>query len=86
MISSSNARAAIRELGTQFLKKRNVPDLMGIGSGICEVFRDSPSIPDVLAEQVEAAIKKQSASFVRDGRDLEMGVCAAAAVVQAISA
>ena len=77
--------AAIRELGTQFLKKRNVPDLMGIGSGICEVFRDSPSIPDVLAEQVEAAIKKQSASFVRDGRDLEMGVCAAAAVVQAIS-
>ena len=78
--------AAITELRTQFLKKRNVSDLMGIGSGICEVFRDSPSIPDVLADQVEAAIKKQSASFVRDGRDLEMGVCAAAAVVQAISA
>ena len=77
--------AAITELRTQFLKKRTMSDLMAIGSEVCEVFHDSPSIPDVLANQVETAIKKHSASFVRDGRDLEMGVCAVAAIVQSIS-
>ena len=73
--------AAIKDLQSQFLKKRAMSDLMAIGSGVCEVFRDSPSMPDALATQIEAAIKRQSVSFVQDGRDLEMGVCAAAAVV-----
>ena len=77
--------AAINHLRTQLLKRRSVPDLMAIGSGICGVFLDSPSIPDVLADQIEAAIKKSSRSFVRDERDLEIGVCAAAAVVQSIN-
>ena len=73
--------AAIKDLKTRFLKKRAMPDLMAVGSGVCEVFRDPPSMPDILATQIETAIRKQSASFVQDGRDLEMGVCAAAAVV-----
>ena len=76
--------AAIKDLRTAFLKKRNISELMAIGSGVCEVFRDPPLILDALAPQVEAAIKKYSASFVRDGRDLEIWVCAAAAVVQAV--
>ena len=76
--------AAIKDLRTGFLKKRNISELMAIGSGVCEVFRDSPSVPDALTTQVIAAIKKQSASFVQDGRDLEICVCAAAAVVQTV--
>ena len=76
--------AAIKDLRTRLVKKRTIDHLMGLGSGVCEVFRDSPSMPDTLATHIEAAIKKQSASFVRDNRDLEMGVCAAAAVVQAV--
>ena len=78
--------AAIARLRTQFLKKRNISDLMGIGSGVCEVFRDSPSLSDALVSQVATAIKRESASFVQDGRDLEMGVCAAAAVVRSFNA
>ena len=73
--------AAIKDLQTRLLKTRAMSDMMAVGSGVCGVFRDSPSIPDTLATKIEAAIKKQSASFVKDGRDLEMGVCAAAAVV-----
>ena len=76
--------AAIRDLQIRFLKNRNISNLMAIGSGVCEIFRNPPSIPDALATQIEAAIKKQSASFVRDDRDLEIGVCAAVAVVQAV--
>ena len=77
--------AVIRDLRARYLKTRTISKLMAIGSGVCEVFRDSPSIPDDLAAQIEVAIKKQSPSFVQDGRDLEMGVCAAAAVVQSVN-
>lgn len=77
--------AVIKDLQTQFLKTRNISKLMAIGSGVCEVFRDSPSVPDDLATQIEVAIKKQSPSFVQDGRDLEMSVCAALAVVQSFN-
>ena len=75
---------AIGELKSSILRKKNTLDLMVLGSGICQMFDDSLSMPDAVATQVETAIKKQSVSFVRDDRDLEMSVCAAAAVVQAI--
>ena len=75
---------AIAGLKSSILKKRNTLDLMVLGSGICQVFGGSPSMPDAVAAQVEAAIKKHSASFVQDDHDLEMSVCLAAAVVQAI--
>lgn len=77
--------SAIKSLRSQFSKNKSISKLMAIGSGVCEVFRKSPSIPNALAIQVETAIKKSSPSFVRDGRDLEMSVCAATAVVQLIN-
>ena len=76
--------AAIKDIRAGFLKKRNISELMAIGSGACEVFRDSPSLPDALATQVAGAIKKHSASFVQDDHDLEICVCATAAAVQSI--
>ena len=76
---------AIKILRTGLVKKRTVDSIMGLASGVCEVFRDSPSLPDALATQIESAIKKQSPSFMRDDRDLEMGVCAAVAVVQTVN-
>ena len=77
--------AVIKDLRTRFLKIKTPSKLMAIGSGVCEVFRDSPSLPDSLATQVEVAIKKKSRSFVKDDRDLEMGVCAAMAVVESFN-
>ena len=73
--------SAIKNLRTQFLKNKPISKLMAIGSGVCQIFRESLAMPDTLATQVETAIKKYSPSFVRDDRDLEMGVCAAMAVV-----
>ena len=58
-------KLAMKYLRTQFLKKRTTSALMAIGSGVCEVFRESPSFSDGLATQIEAAIRKQSASFVQ---------------------
>ena len=74
-------KSAIENLRAQFLKNKPISKLMAIGSGVCQVFRESLAMPDTLATQVETAIKKYSPSFVRDDRDLEMGVCAAMAVV-----
>ena len=77
--------SAINNLRTQFLKNKPISKLMAIGSGVCQVFRELPAMPDTLATQVETAIKKSSLSFVRDDCDLEMGVCAAMAVVQSFN-
>ena len=78
-------KSAIRNLRNRFLSNKSISKLMEIGSDVCEVFRESPAIPDTLATQVETAIKKSSPSFVRDDRDLEMGMCAAMAVVQSFN-
>ena len=76
--------AAIRDLRSRFLKKPNVAGLMRLVSEVSVVFGDSPKSPASITENIEAAIKKQSVSFVRDGRDLEMCVCAATALVAVI--
>lgn len=78
-------RAAIHEFGRRLSKRRNISDLIVIGNEICEVFRDPSSIPDSLASQIEGAIKNKNALFVRDGRDLELGVCAVAAVMRLVT-
>ncbi len=78
-------RAAIRELGNRLSRRQNISGRIATVNGVCGVFRDPSSIPDSLATQIEGAIKKKSASFARDGRDLELGVCATAAVVQLIN-
>ena len=81
----SKRESAIKGLRTQFLRNQSISKLMEIGNSACEVFRELPAIPDILAIQVETAIKKSSPSFVRDDCDLEMGVCAAMAVVQSFN-
>ena len=76
--------AAIRQLKSNFLKQKNVETLMSLSGEVLGVFRDPPVVPESHAVAIEGAIKKQSESFVRDGRDFEMSVCATIAVVHAI--
>lgn len=77
--------SAIKALRTQFLRNTSISKLMVIASEVCEVFRESPAMSNTFTIQVENAIKKHSPSFVQDGRSLEMGVCAAAAVAQSFN-
>ena len=76
--------AAIRDLRTRFVRKMNDGALMSLASEVLGVFQDPPAVPQIYVAVIEASIKKQSESFVRDDRDLEMSVCAMIAVVQAI--
>ena len=75
---------AIKDLRARFLKQTNVEKLMNLASEVLGVFRDPVMIPESYVESIQSAIKKQSESFVQDGRDLEMSVCAIIAVVHAI--
>ena len=77
-------KAAIKSLRTRFLKKRKVNSLMKLGSDVLGVFRDPPLCPQANIDVIEEAIKKESESFIREDRDLEMSVCTMAAVIQAI--
>ena len=80
----SKRAEAIKELRTRFLRQKNVRKLMNLASEALGVFQDPPVVPGSYVGAIEGAIKKQSESFVRDGRDLEMSVCAMIAVVHAI--
>ena len=77
-------KTAIRQLKTLFLKQSNARKLMNLASETFGVFQDPPMVPKSHARAIEGAIKKQSESFVRDGRELEISVCAMIAVVHAI--
>ena len=77
-------KTAIRQLKTLFLKRPSAGKLMSLASETFGVFQDPPVVPESQAGAIEGAIKKQSESFVRDGRDLEISVCAMIAVVHAI--
>ena len=76
--------AAIKGLRTKFLKQRKVTGLMKLGSDVLGVFRYPPICPPANIDVIEDAIKRESVSFIREGRDLEMSVCAMVAVIQAI--
>jgi len=78
--------AAVKDLCTQFSEETNVANLMAIGSAVSEVFRDKSSMPDALQMQIESAIRAQSVSFVREGHELEIGVCGAVAATQMVIA
>ena len=78
-------KAAIGELRGRFLKKRRVSELINVVCGVCEVFSDPTAISDAIRHQVEDAIKKNDDSFVPEGRRLEIGLCAIAAINQSIA-
>jgi GTPase-associated system helical domain len=77
---------AIKDVRAQLLKKTNFIELMEISSGLCCIFRPMPVLADSIATIVETSIKKQSVSFVRDNRDLEMGVYGIEAGIRIIKA
>ena len=74
--------AAIDKLANEYAKLREISSILAVSSDLLAVFDRDSSISEQLAEQVEEAIKEQSVSFVRDGCDLEVSVCALAAAVQ----
>ena len=76
--------AAIDSLASEYAKLREISRILAISSDLLAVFDRESSISEQLAEQVEAAIKEQSVSFVRDGCNLEVAVCALAAAVKLV--
>ena len=75
---------AIDKLASEYAKRREIPRTLALSSDLLAVFDRESSISEELAEQVEGAIKEQSVSFVRDGRALEVSVCALAAAIKLV--
>ena len=76
---------AIKDLRGRLLKRRRIPELITTVSGMCEVFLDPSAIPDSIRHQVEDVIEKNDGSFVAKDRNLEVGLCAIAAINQSIA-
>ncbi|MGQ0699900.1 MAG: GTPase-associated system all-helical protein GASH [Panacagrimonas sp.] len=72
--------SAVAELQKSWNKKRGVLDLVLLVDGaVAGLF--AHAISDSFAAEVEAAIQKSSASFVRENNDRDIAVCASLAVL-----
>lgn len=76
--------SAIKDLRAHFLKNATVQGLVTLASDCFGVFEEKIEMPDELAQQVELAIQKYSPSFEAAEKDLEVGVCAALAILGVI--
>jgi hypothetical protein len=81
--SVTKRKAAAKEVATQLRKTAGTTDLVKLGASIARSFV-SGSVPDPLGASVAEAIKKQSPSFIREERELEVVVIAAAGVFEVL--
>src|SRR4051812_21952857 len=78
-------KAALKDLRNRFAKQSTIAEAMALGNALAGALSAEEILPEKIASQVEAAIKKQSVSFVRTGRQLEMNVCSLLAGTQLVT-
>lgn len=81
--SVTKRKAAAKEVATQLRKTAGTANLVKLGASIARSFV-SGSVPDPLGASVAEAIKKHAPSFIREERELEVVVIAAAGVFEVL--
>lgn len=76
--------AAIKELSDKLKKRCNFNEILQTADDLVAAMSAKASMPENLAAQVVAALQKQSPSFVREGENMQMLVCAFAAAHSAL--
>lgn len=76
-------KAAAKEVATQLRKAAGTAELVKLGASIARSFV-SGSVPDPLGAAVAEAIQKHAPSFIREERELEVMVIAAASVFEVL--
>jgi hypothetical protein len=77
-------QAAIKDIAAKFVKPNQVDRLLSVANGVALASSDGGKMPADLAAEVTASITAVSPSFVADGHDLEITVCAMLAISTAI--
>jgi hypothetical protein len=73
---------AIKEIAARFAKRKNVAEILQLANELALSVAPKGALAPNLATEIEAAIKKESTSFVKDGEDLQIMACALAASLQ----
>ncbi|MET3900702.1 hypothetical protein ABIB57_004668 [Devosia sp. UYZn731] len=76
--------AAIKDLASKLTGPKDVDGLMKMASNLVAAAKFDKKLPEELAQEATASIKKQSPAFVREGRDLELSTIALLAMLGAI--
>lgn len=67
---------AIKDIASKYTKNRNLDALLKIANDLVACVADRSHMPDSFANDVTMLINKHSPSFVRDGNELDLLVCA----------
>lgn len=73
---------AISSLVKTYKAITTVADLLQLASDLTKAVAKRGTLPDSRIDEIEAAIREESSSFVRDKEDLQMLVCSMMAVLQ----
>eukprot|EP00456_Euglypha_rotunda_P040816 TRINITY_DN31598_c0_g1_i3.p1 TRINITY_DN31598_c0_g1~~TRINITY_DN31598_c0_g1_i3.p1 ORF type:complete len:205 (-),score=47.93 TRINITY_DN31598_c0_g1_i3:11-625(-) len=81
--SVTKRKAAAKEVATQLRKTAGTAELVKLGASVARSFV-SGSVPDPLGTAVAESIQKHAPSFIREERELEVVVIAAAGVFEVL--
>lgn len=76
--------AAIKDLAGKLTAPKDVEGLMKMASNLIAAAKFDKKLPEDIANEATASIKKQAPAFVREGRDLELSTIAMLSVLVAL--
>jgi hypothetical protein len=77
---------AIKDIETTYKKKKGIDELMKLANDLVSSLQEPDKLDPSIADIVEKAIKKQSASFIAEGEELQIVSCALSAVLRYLDA
>ena len=81
----SKREAAVKELATKYAKgQKGIPVYIRSANDLAHALETKGQLNPTFITEIEGTLKKHSVSFVTDGHELEMKVCAALAAIQAL--
>lgn len=75
---------AIKDIAAKLTSPKNVGELFKVANDIVMAARFDKKLPEALADEATAAIKKQSPAFVREGSAIELSTCLLLAAITAL--
>lgn len=78
-------KKAITDLANSWKKSSNASNIVAKANEICVALGDTGTPPPSLLSEVESAIQKRASAFLGSESPLEIGICAAMAIISVIS-
>lgn len=78
--------SAIKELSSRYTKKQTVQNIFRLANDLAKAVEVNGGIPETLAKEIEASLRKSAKAFIAEGQELQMTVCGLLGALQSLDA